>query len=185
MLSLSLTAYETSKLRLISCCRLLPRLKSVGVFGPSEALTVLMMNRSGLVGSDTDACVPNNAAGREPAQASDRRRIGRFTTDIESFNGKLRDELLNLEIFDTLLLEAEDFDRALETGVQPDSTPQFTWLSTASTGGSMGSATVDFTAAGYRKWARDPNIESGLGCGGRSRRPRPCHRLPTGGRSRL
>ena len=87
---------------------------------------------------------------------------------IESFNGKLRDELLNLEIFDTLLLEAEDFDRALETGVQPDSTPQFTWLSTASTGGSMGSATVDSTAAGYRKWARDPNIESGLGCGGRS-----------------
>ena len=32
----------------------------------------------------------------------------------------------------------------------------------------MGSATLDFTAAGYRKWARDPNIESGLGCGGRS-----------------
>ena len=66
----------------------------------------------------------------------------------------------------------EDFDRALETGVQPDSTPQFTWLSTASTGGSMGSATVDSTAAGYRKWARDPNIESGLGCGGRSVGPR-------------
>ena len=83
---------------------------------------------------------------------------------IESFNEKLRDELLNLEIFDTLP-GGEDFDRALETGVQPDSPPQFTWLSTASTGGSMGSATVDSTAAGYRKWARAPNIESGLGCG--------------------
>ena len=35
----------------------------------------------------------------------------------------------------------------------------------------MGSATVDSTAAGYRKWARDPNIESGLGCGGRSPLP--------------
>ncbi len=35
----------------------------------------------------------------------------------------------------------------------------------------MGSATVDSTAAGYRKWARDPNIESGLGCGGRSQWP--------------
>ena len=36
----------------------------------------------GLVGSDTDACVPNNAAGREPAQASDRRRIGHVTTEV-------------------------------------------------------------------------------------------------------
>ena len=32
----------------------------------------------------------------------------------------------------------------------------------------MGSATVDSTAAGYRKWVRDSNIESGLGCGSRS-----------------
>ena len=48
------------------------------------------------------------------------------------------------------------------------STPQFPRLPTASTGGSLGSATLDFTAAGYRKWARDPNLESGLGCGGRS-----------------
>ena len=32
----------------------------------------------------------------------------------------------------------------------------------------MGFATVDSMAAGYRKLVRSPNIESGLGCGGRS-----------------
>ena len=42
---------------------------------------------------------------------------------IESFNGKLRDELLNLEIFDTLL-EAKILIERWRTRVQPDSTPQ-------------------------------------------------------------
>ena len=76
-------------------------------------------------------------------------------------NLAIRTALTLRVVFGLPLRQTEGFLDSL-----PDSTPQFPRLPTASTGGSLGSATVDSTAAGYRKWARDPNIESGLGCGG-------------------
>jgi putative transposase len=50
----------------------------------------------------------------------------------ESFNGKLRDELLNGELFYTLL-EAH-IDRTMAGSLQHDSASQFTWLSSACPG---------------------------------------------------
>jgi Integrase core domain. len=53
---------------------------------------------------------------------------------IESFNGKLRDELLNREIFDTLL-EAQVIIEKMEKGVQHQKTAQFLELQAPGTGG--------------------------------------------------
>jgi len=53
---------------------------------------------------------------------------------IESFQGKLRDELLNLEIFDTLL-GGTGVDRAMATGVQSCSSAQLSGLPSARPGG--------------------------------------------------
>ena len=52
---------------------------------------------------------------------------------IESFNGNLRDELLNGEIFDTLT-EAKVLIRGMEAGVQSLQAAQLAGLQTASTG---------------------------------------------------
>jgi transposase InsO family protein len=47
---------------------------------------------------------------------------------IESFHGKLRDELLNMELFDTLLCEGTD--RTLETSLQHRAATQLSRLQT-------------------------------------------------------
>ena len=54
---------------------------------------------------------------------------------IESFNGKLRDELLNGEIFTTVHARSQSVDRLVETAVQSRPTPQRIRLSTTRTGG--------------------------------------------------
>ena len=55
---------------------------------------------------------------------------------VESFNGKLRDELLNGEIFYTLK-GGKGFDREMEAAVQPHATAQLVGLPTTGPGGAV------------------------------------------------
>ena len=55
---------------------------------------------------------------------------------VESFNGKPRDELLNVEVFDTLW-EAKVLGREMAQGVQPATASQRLGLSAAGAGGQI------------------------------------------------
>ena len=87
---------------------------------------------------------------------------------VESFNGKLRDELLNVEIFDTLS-EAKVLGREVAKGVQPETASQRLGLSAAGAGGQSPQVTstrfcsLEWTSSGPRS-----NLEGRLVRGGRS-----------------
>ena len=93
---------------------------------------------------------------------------------VESFNGKLRDELLNVEVFDTLW---EAKVREMAQGVQPATASQRLGLSAAGAGGQITQVpgpefyTMEWTSNGPRS-----NLESGLVPGGRS--PRVSRSIP-------
>ena len=78
---------------------------------------------------------------------------------IESFNGKLRDECLNLERFDTLL-RGPGPDRALAPGVQPPPPPQLAWLPASRAGCHRAQLAGDH---------RSTNSSGGMKHGGRAR----------------
>ena len=87
---------------------------------------------------------------------------------MESLNGKLRDELLNVEVFDTLW-EAKVFGREMAQGVQPTTASQRLGLSAAGAGGQIPQVPgpefypMEWTSNGPRS-----NLEGGLVPGGRS-----------------
>ena len=97
---------------------------------------------------------------------------------VESFNGKLRDELLNVEVFDTLW-EAKVLAREMAQGVQPATASQRLGLSAAGAGGQIPQVpgpefyTMEWTSNGPRS-----NLESGLVPGGRSAWPTPPSQPP-------
>jgi hypothetical protein len=97
---------------------------------------------------------------------------------VESFNGKLRDELLNVEIFDTfweakVLIERwrreynQSANREVAKGVQPETASQRLGLSAAGAGGQTPQVTstrfcsVEWISSGPRS-----NLEGGLVPGG-------------------
>ena len=87
---------------------------------------------------------------------------------MESFNGKLRDELLNVEVFDTLW-EAKVLAGEMAQGVQPATASQRLGLSAAGAGGQIPQVPgpefypMEWTSNGPRS-----NLEGGLVPGGRS-----------------
>jgi len=86
---------------------------------------------------------------------------------VESFDGRMRDELLDREIFYTLK-EARHLIERWRGGIQSHQTAQFTWLQTAS------SSSVDRCAGAVS--GGESNIRSGPNSGGRSSDIKGFHR---------